>query len=61
MLINNSPMLATNLVDHSRHFFNIQTNNPNGITFICIVNDGWYSEDYNMLGVSIHFLVPKDW
>jgi hypothetical protein len=53
--------MVTNLVDRSRQFYKLQTNNPNGIPFLCVAHDGWDLKDHDVLGVSIHFLIPNDW
>jgi hypothetical protein len=31
------------------------------IPFLCVSHDGWDSKDHDVLGVSIHFVVPVDW
>jgi hypothetical protein len=61
MLFNTFTMIVTNLVDSTRNYYKNQTNNPGGIPFICVAHDGWDSKDHDVLGVSIHFLVPYDW
>jgi hypothetical protein len=61
LLFNTFTMLVTNLVDRTRNFFKNQTNNTNGVPFICVAHDGWDSKDHDILGVSIHFLIPNDW
>ena len=32
-----------------------------GIPFITVSHDGWDSKDNDILGVSIHFVVPQHW
>jgi hypothetical protein len=54
-------MLVMNLVEQTRQFYKNQTNNPDGIPFICVAHDGWDSTDHDILGVSIHLLIPYDW
>jgi hypothetical protein len=61
MLFNTFTMLVTNLVEKTRQFYKNQTNDPNGVPFICVAHDGWDSKDHDILGVSIHFLIPYDW
>lgn len=31
------------------------------VPFLCVSHDGWDSKDHDMLGVSLHFVVPEDW
>jgi hypothetical protein len=31
------------------------------VPFISVSHDGWDSKDNDVLGVSIHFIVPEDW
>jgi hypothetical protein len=61
LLFNTFTTMVTNLVDRSRQFYKQQTNNQNGIPFLCVAHDGWDSKDHDVLGVSIHFIIPGEW
>jgi hypothetical protein len=53
-------MMVAHLVDRSRQIYKNQTNNPDGIPFLCVAHDGWDSKDHDVLGVSIHFLIQNN-
>jgi hypothetical protein len=49
------------LVTFTRDYYKNVLNVENGIPFICVSHDGWDSKDNDVLGVSIHFIVPQHW
>ena len=48
------------LVNFTREFSKNQLHSES-TPFISVSHDGWDSKDNNILGVSIHFVVPKHW
>ena len=44
------------LVSYSRNYY--KTNLSKCIPFLCVSHDGWDSLDHDILGVSLHFIVP---
>jgi hypothetical protein len=49
------------LVSFTRVYYKNVLNVDEGIPFISVSHDGWDSKDNDVLGVSIHFIVPEHW
>jgi hypothetical protein len=49
------------LVNFTRDYYKNQLQSDQSIPFISVSHDGWDSKDNDVLGVSIHFVVPKHW
>lgn len=49
----------TELVTYSRDYYKTQLSKS--IPFLCVSHDGWDSIDHDILGVSLHFIVPGHW
>lgn len=49
------------LVTFTRDYYKRVLCLENGIPFITVSHDGWDSKDNDILGVSIHFVVPQHW
>lgn len=47
------------MIEKTRNYY-IQECGTN-VPFLCVSHDGWDSKDNDILGVSIHFVVPEDW
>ena len=47
------------LVNYSRAYY-LQKLNKH-VPFLCVSHDGWDSLDHDVLGVSLHFIVPVYW
>jgi hypothetical protein len=47
------------LVTYSRNYY--KTKLSKCIPFLCVSHDGWDSLDHDILGVSLHFIVPGHW
>lgn len=48
------------LVQRARNYYNSVCNSLT-VPFLCISHDGWDSKDNDLLGVSIHLLIPDEW
>ncbi len=49
------------LVTFTRDYYKNMLCIDDGIPFITVSHDGWDSKDNDILGVSIHFVVPQHW
>jgi hypothetical protein len=52
--------LVSRLIGFTRQHYN-NTLQISKIPFLYIAHDGWDSHDYDILGVSIHFVLPVAW
>lgn len=49
-----------NIIKYCKEYYNSFSGN-NNIPFLNVSHDGWDSKDNDVLGVSIHFIVPSYW
>ncbi len=52
-------LFVKHLVDRTRKWYLSECNQE--VPFLTVSHDGWDSKDHDILGVSIHFVVPGDW
>lgn len=50
-----------NIIQFSREFYKKQFNSSKTVSFINVAHDGWDSKDNDILGVSIHLIIPFYW
>lgn len=53
--------LVKRLVEYTREYYKELLNLKTSTPFIYVAHDGWDSKDHDVLGVSIHFVLPRLW
>jgi hypothetical protein len=51
---------VTNIINFCKTYYKKETNS-NEMFFVNVSHDGWDSKDNDVLGVSIHFIIPEYW